>query len=82
VAVTPNANQPANSVKLVLDPDNLYDAHSESAQPTPPGETTVLTVSGTLEAGSYKANVPWELRVTAYAAGGTVTLSEITKLVS
>ena len=77
VVVEPNASQPANSVELALDPYNLYGCQDVSTAAVPAGSATTLTVAGTVS-GSAQVAVPWEVRVTDYGAGGTVTISRAT----
>ncbi len=73
--VTLNASQVADSVTLVIDPDGLYGGPVASVQATPQDAETELTVELTLDAGDYGAQVPVEIQVNDYAAGGEVTIS-------
>lgn len=70
--VTLNASQTADSVRLVLDPDNMYGCYAVSAQATPSDATTELTASGTVAAGVSNVLIPWRIEINAYAAGGVV----------
>jgi len=76
-SVTLNASQPANSVKLYIDPRNTYGLRANSTETTPQDDTTTLTVSGTIPSGSFTGFLDWRIEVNNYGAGGTVTVNSV-----